>query len=525
VKAKKQTWNKSKTCHCQIDTGRDSIALAKCDYSAEYVESDRGACRSLDVNQEMEEHWHLSEARYSYAVSNQEQLVCRIKPDSTIIFVNEAFCRYFGGIASDYKGLSFLTIAAEIDRQGIKDALQSCQAGNAGGVYPWRMMGVQGQLTLMQWSMQTLYNNRGMLVELELAGRGTHWKMHEAMRESELCYRTIFETTAMAMIIYDEDSIITRANSEFEKLSGYSKTETEGIKLWTEFVDDEEPSFIKRYDHLREFNLEGVPARFEGHFRDRYGRVKDVLVTVAFIPMNRNRVASIVDITERKQMEQELLCLDKLNLVGEIAASIGHEVRNPMTSIRGFLQMMSENEKYAAEREYFDLMIEEIDRVNMIITEFLLMARDKQVDLKPQSLNLILKNISPLICADARSQDKNVQLELGDIPLLMLDIQEIRQMVFNLARNGLESMNSGGTLTVRTRQKGEQVLLEVIDRGQGIPPEIRERIGVPFFTTKDNGTGLGLSICYSIAARHQAILKVYSSSQGTCITVFFNLQA
>ncbi|MGI6434363.1 MAG: ATP-binding protein [Syntrophomonadaceae bacterium] len=82
-----------------------------------------------------------------------------------------------------------------------------------------------------------------------------------------------------------------------------------------------------------------------------------------------------------------------------------------------------------------------------------------------------------------------------------------------------------GSLTVRTRQKGEQVLLEVIDRGQGIPPEIRERIGVPFFTTKDNGTGLGLSICYSIAARHQAILKVYSSSQGTCITVFFNLQA
>ncbi|MGI6436097.1 MAG: two-component system sensor histidine kinase NtrB [Syntrophomonadaceae bacterium] len=170
-------------------------------------------------------------------------------------------------------------------------------------------------------------------------------------------------------------------------------------------------------------------------------------------------------------------------------------------------------------------MIEELDRVNMIITEFLLMARDKQVDLRPQSLNHILKNISPLICADAMSQDKNLQLELGDISLLMLDIKEIRQMVFNLARNGLESMNSGGILTIRTLQKGEQVLLEVIDRGQGIPPEIRERIGVPFFTTKDNGTGLGLSICYSIAARHQAILKVYSSSQGTCITVFFNLQA
>lgn len=524
MKSKNQTWNKSKGYHCQIESRPDSISLAEYRDPAEYVESGRGACRTMDSNQELEERCHLSEARYSHAVSNQEQLVCRVQPDSTIIFVNEAFCRYFGGMASDYKGQSFLTIAAEVDRQGIKDTLQSCQGGNAGGVYPWRMMGLQGQATWMQWSMQALYNNRGLLVELQLAGRDTHWKMHEAVRESELYYRTIFETTATAMIIYDEDSIITRANSEFEKLSGYSKTEIEGIKLWTEFVDDEEPSFIKRYDRLREFNLEGVPARFEGHFRDRCGRVKDILVTVAFIPTNRNRVASIVDITERKQMERELLRLDQLNLVGEMAASIGHEVRNPMTSIRGFLQMMSENEKYAPEREYFDLMIEEIDRVNMIITEFLLMARDKQVDLKPQSLNRILKNISPLICADARSQDKNVQLELGDIPLLMLDIQEIRQMVFNLTRNGLESMNSGGTLTIRTLQKGEQVLLEVVDRGQGIPPEIRERIGVPFFTTKDNGTGLGLSICYSIAARHQAVIKVDSSSQGTCITVFFNIQ-
>ncbi|MGI6436096.1 MAG: PAS domain S-box protein [Syntrophomonadaceae bacterium] len=206
------------------------------------------------------------------------------------------------------------------------------------------MMGVQGQVTWMQWSMQALYNHRGLLVELQLAGRDTHWKMHEAVRESEVYYRTIFETTATAMIIYGEDGIIARANSEFEKLCGYSKAEIEGTKFWTDFFYDEKLAFIERCDHLHEFNLEGVPARFESHFQDRYGQIKDVLVTVAFIPINRNRVASIVDITERKQMERELLRLDQLNLVGEIAASIGHEVRNPMTSIRGFLQIMSENE-------------------------------------------------------------------------------------------------------------------------------------------------------------------------------------
>jgi signal transduction histidine kinase len=185
---------------------------------------------------------------------------------------------------------------------------------------------------------------------------------------------------------------------------------------------------------------------------------------------------------------------------------------------------MSENQLYTAERDYFDLMIEEIDRVNLIITEYLLMARDKKADLQPVSLNRILNSIYPLLNADARSQDKDLQLELGKIPVLMLDEKEIRQLVLNLARNGLESMLSGGTLTIRTVTEGDRAVLEVIDRGAGIPREILDQIGVPFFTTKENGTGLGLSVCHSIAKRHQACIEVESGSRGTCFRVCFNAQ-
>lgn len=520
IKAKGRVWTESNRVRSMDGNPDDHIMLIDSSESSATIDMD------IYDNMEPQERWALSEARYNHVVSNQEHLVCRVKPDATIIFANEPFCRHFGGISSDYIGRSFLAIAAEIDRQGIKDTLQSCRGGNTTGTYTWRFVDMQGELTWMPWSVQPLYNNAGVLVELQLVGRnaGAQWQMQEAVRESEAYYRTIFENTGTAMIIYGEDGLINLANSEFEKLCGCSKAEIEGVRLWIEFFCNDDWDHIKHCEQLLSLNLEPGPIRFESKVRDQHGLVKDVLVTIALIPGNRHRVASIADITERRQMQQELLRLNRLNLVGEIAASIGHEVRNPLTSIRGFLQIMSENQLYTAERDYFDLMIEEIDRVNLIITEYLLMARDKKADLQPVSLNRILNSIYPLLNADARSQDKDLQLELGKIPVLMLDEKEIRQLVLNLARNGLESMLSGGTLTIRTVTEGDRAVLEVIDRGAGIPREILDQIGVPFFTTKENGTGLGLSVCHSIAKRHQACIEVESGSRGTCFRVCFNAQ-
>ncbi|NLX87963.1 MAG: PAS domain S-box protein [Syntrophomonadaceae bacterium] len=499
-------------------------------YSAEKIipaDSTEPLAVSTNIHSDIDprERWELSEARYEHVVSNQECLVCRTDPDATIIFVNEAFCRYFGGIPGDYIGRSFLALAAEMDRQGIKDIFQSCRASNAAGTYTWRFVNMQGELSWMPWSIKPLYNKSGLLVELQLVGRnaGAQWQMQEALREYKACCRTIFENTGAAMIMFGEDGLIILANAEFEHLCGCSKDEIEG-RPWTEFLLCNDLKQIKRCEQLLSLNVETPPLRFESRVRNRHGLTRDVMVSITLIPGKSHRVASIVDITERKQMQEKLLRLNRLNLVGEFAACIGHEVRNPITSIRGFLQMMGQNQRYAAERDYFDLMIDEIDRVNMIITEYLLMAREKKADLKPACLNHILESIYPLLNADVRSQDKELQLELGEVPMLMLDEKEIRQLVLNLARNGLESMHCGGVLTIRSAERSGQVVLEVIDQGAGIPGEIMDKIGVPFFTTKDNGTGLGLSVCHNIVKRHQASIEVESGSHGTCFRVRFNPQ-
>lgn len=229
------------------------------------------------------------------------------------------------------------------------------------------------------------------------------------------------------------------------------------------------------------------------------------------------------DISANKKLEKEMARLDQLRLVGEMAASIAHEVRNPMTTVRGFLQLLAEKEGCYDNEEYFSIMIEQIDAANAIISEFLSLAKDEKLKFAMQNLNTEIKAIYPLIAADAMRSDKRIILALAEIPNLYIDAKEIRQLILNLVRNGMESMEPGGKLTIRTNCDEEQIILSIEDQGHGIAVDVMDKLGTPFFTTKEMGTGLGLTICYSIAARNNATINVKSNRQGSIFSVIFKI--
>jgi len=227
----------------------------------------------------------------------------------------------------------------------------------------------------------------------------------------------------------------------------------------------------------------------------------------------------VVHIEKRNKEIGRLNCL---NLIGETAAGLAHEIRNPLTTVRGYLQFLAQKEaKYLSQ---FRIMIEELDRANVIITEFLSLAKNKLIELKLNDLNNIINSLYPLIQADAIVLNKTIKTDLAEIPLLLLDENEIRQLILNLTRNGLDAMDPGTTLTIRTLMKEDEVMLEISDQGKGIDPKMIENLGLPFMTTKENGTGLGLAVCYSIAARHNARITVNSGLSGTTFYISFTLR-
>ncbi|MDR3591993.1 MAG: PAS domain S-box protein [Negativicutes bacterium] len=345
-----------------------------------------------------------------------------------------------------------------------------------------------------------------------------------ALRTSEERHRLLFNSVNDAMYLTEiaEEGLpekIVEVNDAACRLLGYSREEflqlTSADIVPLEYRGDaQEKAAILDYEkHV--FS--------ESVYLTKSGTSIPVEVNSHLLPLeNRPCVLSMVrDITERKRVEKEVARIDRLNLIGAMAAGIGHEIRNPLTTVRGFLQMLTSKEECLPHKEYFELMVHELDRANSIISEFLSLAKNKAVDLRSGSLNTVVNMILPLLEAGAILYDKSVRMDLGEIPDIQLDEKEIRQLVLNLVRNGLDAMPPGGVLTVRTHATDSDVILSVQDQGKGIAPDVAEKIGTPFFTTKEYGVGLGLAVCYSIASRHNATIIFDSGPTGTTFSVHF----
>ncbi len=345
-------------------------------------------------------------------------------------------------------------------------------------------------------------------------------KTEEALRLSETQHRQLIEVSPDAYFVFAQNKVLY-TNPAALQLFNYKNTEEMDITTLKNLIIPEKFKEIENFRGSQEPVHLGEIIIGKEAFLPKTVEVS--VIPVVFEGEKANQYI-IRDITQRKEMEKEIARLDRLNLIGEMAAGIGHEVRNPMTSVRGFLQLLENQELDPKKLEYYDIMIDELDRANSIITEFLSLAKDRAVKLKPTSLNSIINSLYPLLSTDAMKQDKRIMLKKGDIPNILLNEKEIRQLIINLVRNGLEAMPSGGGLTIGTYEDSHEVVLFVEDEGTGIKPEIYEKLGTPFVTTKDKGTGLGLSVCYSIANKHDAKIDVKTGSAGTTFYVRFKMQ-
>lgn len=233
-------------------------------------------------------------------------------------------------------------------------------------------------------------------------------------------------------------------------------------------------------------------------------------------------VVVIQDITELETFRKELNHVERLSLVGQMAAGITHEIRNPMAVVRGFLQLMREKSPSSLEH-YYRIVMEELDRANSIINDFLSLAQNRAVKMELCSLHEIIKELTPLLWADANLRGQSIEVMLDEkVPDLLLNQKEIKQLILNLGRNGMEAMDDKGQLVLETKCCADGVELYVKDTGAGISPAQQERLFEPFFTTKSQGTGLGLSLCLSIMERHSGKISIESEEgKGTTFTVFF----
>lgn len=219
---------------------------------------------------------------------------------------------------------------------------------------------------------------------------------------------------------------------------------------------------------------------------------------------------------ELQKTFEQLLQAEKLSSLGELSAGIVHEVRNPLGSIKGAVEILEDElSPDSPRREFAALAKREIARIDRLVGEFLRFARPSQLSVAPIDLNQTIESVAALVENQAAQQNVRIETDLAaKLPKASADAEQIRQILLNLAINALQAMPDGGQLIFRTFCAEDQCAVEIEDTGGGIDGEILPKIFDPFFTTKEKGVGLGLSIAHKIAAQHKGSLRAAAARHG-----------
>jgi len=223
-------------------------------------------------------------------------------------------------------------------------------------------------------------------------------------------------------------------------------------------------------------------------------------------------------------LESQMVRNDKLAIVGKISAGVAHEIRNPLTSVRGFTQMLQNQfQREGREREqvFTHLMLVEIDRVNLLVHELLLLSKPTTMTIDTASIDEVIRGVFAFVQSEALLHGAIVEQKLGDTPPVQIDRDMFKQVLLMLVRNALEAMEGTGLLTITTRyDKVERMVrMDVSDTGPGIPNYLIDRIFDAFYTTKESGIGLGLPICQRIVTEFGGEIRVLNKGYGATFSV------
>lgn len=320
--------------------------------------------------------------------------------------------------------------------------------------------------------------------------------------------------------ITDAKGRITTVNDKFCEISKYSREELIG----------QDHRILNSGYHSKEFfkNLWktiGSGEVWKGEIRNKAKDGTYYWVDTTIVPFLNEQgkpyqyLAIRNDITERKKQEEVLHRQDKLAAVGQLAAGVAHEIRNPLTSMKGYTEFLQLDESDPERLEFLNIILDEIERVNTIVEDFMVLAKPKAVELEEKNVVPLIKNVVSLLEFEARK--KNVRLHFNcnqEIIQIECDENRLKQVFLNFIKNGIEAMPNGGDLHVKTMIHDNNVQISIQDSGVGIPKEKLKKLGEPFFTTKKNGNGLGLMVSFKIIESHNG--KVFVESEPNKGTTF-----
>lgn len=338
-------------------------------------------------------------------------------------------------------------------------------------------------------------------------------------------YENVLQHMDSGIALFDKDGLLTFVNLQMARLLDIPRMTLIGCDVRS----------IVKHPGLRKPTRRMILGLFRGmiYQRSRYFELQDaggrhLLVTVTYgDQLDGDYLISVKDVSEYKQIEQTAYQNDKLAMLGKIAAAIAHEIRNPLTSIRGFIQLLRPHLLALGKEEYARIILSEIDRANEIINEFLNSSKPSAPMMQLVPINSLLKEVILLTESEALMKGSVVDYEEStEVLHVSIDVKQVKQVILNILKNALDAIvelggEREGRIDVISRKEGRYAEITIRDNGKGMEKQTMNRLFDPFFTTKAEGTGLGLSVSYRIIRNHGGFIKVDSNiGEGTEFTIY-----
>jgi two-component system sporulation sensor kinase A len=338
-----------------------------------------------------------------------------------------------------------------------------------------------------------------------------------------LC-ESFIENNRDPILLLDMDAIIVLANQAFSRLLGWRKENLEGFHILS--CPSIPPHLV---DQMRDYynrvvNAEPNLTTLETIRVNEEGRAHYMMLSITPIHDLNGEVCNwavhLRDITAQKEAEQSLLRTEKILAFGQFAASVTHEISNPLISLKGFIQSIRNHKGVVYNDDHLGFMINELERIESIVTDLSILAQNQIQSNKKTDIAELLKGAIELVKPQAMLN--NVQIEFEDIqaPDIWGDDQQLKMAFFNIIQNGVDAMPTGGVLRINMKPSDEYLKINVIDQGMGIAEDHIQKLGEAHYTTKEKGFGLGLTLAYKIIEQHHGKIRVQSQVEiGTQFTI------
>jgi two-component system, NtrC family, sensor kinase len=373
----------------------------------------------------------------------------------------------------------------------------------------------------------------GLLIStLMLAGIAWIGPLFLSMRSSEeVLRRQLMQTCMDGIIANDLRGNIFIFNDNAAKILGYNQEEVMGKIPVQELYPPGIAREIKGKILDAALGGEGILENYEIMVRHKDGTLIPIWLSARILYEDGRQVGVVGhfrDLRDRKRLEEKLVRSERLSALGRTAAYISHEIKNPLMLIGGFARQVLKNIAGDPEinREKLQIIVDEVQHLEAFVEEVGGYAKISEPQKRLGDLNALVQETCRRLEASIQEKGITLRLELDhDLPLVQFDPGHLRQIILNIAKNGIEAMPEGGTLTLVSGRQAGRVFVQVSDTGEGIPPEVMGKIFQPFFSTKPKGSGLGLAISQKIIEAHGGEITIESEPhKGSRVTLFLNVE-